>query len=172
MIYTKNLNYKESKKSLYLFQVLAKKSTIDLYTDRKNESEYIWLMEDEKQIGFLSYSINEIPDSDRAFIYIVKIYILKEYRGNNLSSILFNEIEKIEDIKKKLNINVITLVSANKTLEDKLYKKIGFKELEDIRVIEQYSKIIRTQDPIMYRLKQVPKQDKIVENSELFNKVE
>ena len=139
---------------LHSFHVLAQKSYIDLYTDRKNESEYIWLMEDDKEIGFLSYSINEIPDSNKAFIYITKVYILEKYRGKHLSLMLFNEIEKIEDTKKKLDINVVTLVSANKKLEEKLYKKIGFKELVDTEVREIYSKILRTQDPIMYRIKQ------------------
>ena len=37
--------------------------------------------------------------------------------------------------------NVITLVAANKQLEDKIYIKIGFKELIDKTLLELYSKI-------------------------------
>ena len=168
MIYTKNLSYKDSSKTIHSFHLSAKRSYFDLYTDRKKESEYIWLMEDEKEIGFLSYSINEIPDSDRAFIYIAKIYILEEYRGDDLSSILFEEIEKIEDTQKKLNIDVITLIPANKELEEKLYKKIGFKDLDNIGVLTLYSGIIRTQDPIMYRIKQKAKEEIEEEETALF----
>jgi hypothetical protein len=136
------LSYKESSKYLYEFHQSAQDSYLNLYTDRKKDATYIWLFDEQTIVGFLSYIINEILDSTKAFIYVVKVYILKKFRGNNLSHILFN---------------VITLVAANKQLEDKLYRKIGFKELINESLLELYSKIIRTQDPIMYKLKKPEK---------------
>jgi ribosomal protein S18 acetylase RimI-like enzyme len=151
------LSYKESSKYLYEFHQSAQDSYLNLYTDRKKDATYIWLFDEQTIVGFLSYIINEILDSTKAFIYVVKVYILKKFRGNNLSHILFNKISQIEDEKRKLDINVITLVAANKQLEDKLYRKIGFKELINESLLELYSKIIRTQDPIMYKLKKPEK---------------
>ncbi len=153
---------------MYLLHNDAKDSYINLYTDRKNDATYIWLLDGEDIIGFLSYVINEIMDSTKAFIYIVKVFILERFRGQKLSHILFNKIEEIEDEKRNLNINVLTLVAANQGLEESLYKKIGFKELENQEILELYSKIIRTQDPIMYKLKQQPKVEMTEEEKQLF----
>lgn len=167
-MYTKVLSYKESSKFMYLLHSNAKDSYSNLYTDRKNDATYIWLLDGENIIGFLSYVINEILDSTKAFIYIVKVYILERFRANNFSHILFNKIEEIEDEKRNLNINILTLVAANQGLEDNLYKKIGFKELENQELLELYSNIIRTQDPIMYKLKQQPKVEMTEEEKQLF----
>lgn len=168
MMKTLVLSYKESSKYLYEFHQNAQDSHLNLYTDRKNDATYIWLLDKETILGFLSYIINEILDSTKAFIYVVKVYVLKQFRGNNLSHILFDKISQIEDEKRNLDVNVITLVAANKQLEDKLYKKIGFKELINESLLELYSKIIRTQDPIMYKLKKLEKLSMTEEELELY----
>jgi len=163
-----HLNYTESSRYLYEFSVSEKSSVKEIATDRKNEAKYIWIVnkadiatEMDKGIGFLSYSIYPIPESDKAFIYIVKIHTLKEYRGETpitingkrVREILFEEIEMIEDVHKKLDIDIITLVSANEKL-DIFYQDLGFNDLPEGSVIEKYSQLIMTNDPIMYRIKQ------------------
>lgn len=165
-----NLDYNKSSKFLYLFSMSNRKSVKDIATDRKNDANYIWIVkqpmtedETEKPIGFLSYIVYPISNN-RAFIYIVKIHVLEEYRREGailfdevrVSEILFKEIEKKEDEQKKLSIDVITLVSANETL-DLYYTNLGFKNLPIGEVSMQYSKVINTNDPIKYRIKESSK---------------
>lgn len=163
-----HLTYKESGRLLHEFSVSERSNVREVATEWKNHANYIWIIkkalsenEIDTGIGFLSYNIYPIADSIKSFIYIVKIHVLKDYRGDTptlidgkrASQILFDEVEKIEDEYSKSDIDIITLISANEEL-DKFYKDLGFKDLPEGKVTEEYSRKISTADPIMYRIKQ------------------
>ena len=168
----KHLSYKESGRLLHEFSVLEQSNPRKIGTDWKNNANYIWIIEkalregeNDKGIGFLSYSIYPIADSKKSFIYIVKIHILEKYRGESATlidgkrarQILFNEIEKIEDEHSKLDIDIITLVAKNDRL-DRFYKEdLGFNDLPKGKVSEEYRSKTGCSEPILYRIKEKSK---------------
>jgi len=84
------------------------------------------------------------------FIYIVKIYVLKYYRGKNpalieeekVSEILFRQIDRKE-------INILTLESSCEKL-DNYYEKLGFEYNRDIS--EMFSPIVGTNEKIIIKI--------------------
>jgi hypothetical protein len=126
MINIQNLDFHNSRFLLSKFQALEKSYGMDWYDCEDENAKYIWIIEDiDNPLGFLSYKILPHPNQTD-FIYIVKIYVLKDYRGENprlieeerVSEILFRRIEREE-------INILTLESACEKL-DKYYESLGF----------------------------------------------
>lgn len=154
------LDYNNSRKYLeYIEKVSLSKCTcleeiskflFDWEEATDKTSQYIWVQNDiESPLGFLSYKIYPIPNS-KEFLYIVKIYVLSEYRGENpilidderVSQLLFREIER-------KGINIFTLESANSKL-DIYYKKLGF--IENVEINRILSPIIGKNRKIMARI--------------------
>ena len=85
----------------------------------------------------------------RKLSYIVKIYVLEDYRGEipiliedeRVSEILFRQINR-------KGVNILTLESACDKL-DNYYESLGFKYNEDISNI--FSSIIGTKEKIMVK---------------------
>lgn len=139
----KELSIEDSRKLLYDFQILEQKHDFylsDWFDAEDDEAIYIWVIENSKDPrGFLSYKKFYIADI-KDFIYIVKIYVLKEYRGNNpqlvnnerVSNILFNEIFR-------KGIDILTLESADEKL-DTYYENKGFIYNQDLSTT--YSQVI------------------------------
>lgn len=135
------LSYDDSRKYLYLFQreeerLLGLKGQflgMDWYgCDDDKDTTFIWLLKDiDVPLGFLSYK-PIFWDDTKDFIYIVKVYVLENYRGKNpilmeerrVSYMLFQEIDQ-------KGINILTLESADDKL-DNYYKRLGFEYNEEI----------------------------------------
>lgn len=137
MIKIEEFSYEDSRKYLYLFQRAEEQQRnrflgTDWYDCDDENATYIWLLNDlDEPIGFLSYKRIFLDDT-KDFIYIVKVYVLKNHRGKNpilieerrVSHILFQEIYQ-------KGINILTLESADDKL-DNYYKRLGFKYNEEI----------------------------------------
>lgn len=143
MMEIKEMSYMESRELLNKFQISEQEHDLYLtnWVDVVDESaKYIWAIENfEDPRGFLSYKILPLANANE-FIYIVKIYVLKDYRGKTpilidderVSQILFRQIS----IK---NVDILTLESADIKL-DKYYKSMGFEYNEEKSRI--YSQVI------------------------------
>ena len=150
MINIQNLDFSNSKPLLDRFQILEKSYGMDWFDCEDENAKYIWVVEDiENPLGFLSYKILPHPNQID-FIYIVKIYVLEDYRGKNprlieeerVSEILFRQIDR-------QGINILTLESACERL-DTHYEKLGFKYNKDVSGI--FSSIIGTTQKILVRM--------------------
>lgn len=150
MIDIQNLDFSNSKPFLDRFQILEKSYGMDWYDCENENAKYIWVVEDiENPLGFLSYKILPHPNQID-FIYIVKIYVLEDYRGENprlieeerVSEILFRQIER-------QGITILTLESACTKL-DIHYEKLGFKYYKDVSGV--FSSIIGTTQKILVRM--------------------
>ena len=150
MIEIQNLDFSNSKFLLNKFQALEESFGVDWYDCEDENAEYIWIIKDiDNPLGFLSYKILLHPNKID-FIYIVKIYVLKYYRGKNPTLI---EEEKISEIlfRKiyKRGINILTLESSCEKL-DNYYEKLGFEYNRDISEI--FSPIVGTNEKIMVKI--------------------
>ena len=150
MINIQNLDFSNSKPLLDRFQILEKSYGMDWFDCEDENAKYIWVVEDiENPLGFLSYKILPHPNQID-FIYIVKIYVLEDYRGKNprlieeerVSEILFRQIDR-------QGINILTLESACERL-DTHYEKLGFKYNKDVSGI--FSSIIGTTQKTLVRM--------------------
>lgn len=149
MIEVKNLDYFNSIAFLNKFQILEESYSADWYDCEDENAEYIWIVEDiENPLGFLSYKILPHPNTID-FIYIVKIYVLKDYRGRTpilieeekVSEILFRQIDR-------KGINILTLESSCEKL-DEYYENLGFEYNKDLS--EMFSSIIVTTERILVK---------------------
>ena len=149
MAVIRELTFQDSKQFLEKFQLLENSYYSDWCDCEDENAQYIWLFKDiENPLGFLSYKILIHPNQID-FIYIVKIYVLKDYRDKTpilieeerVSEILFRQIDR-------KNINILTLESACNELDD-YYESLGFKYNEDVSDI--FSSIIGTNEKIMVK---------------------
>ncbi len=150
MIDIQNLDFFNSKFLLNKFQALENSYGMDWYDCEDENTEYIWILEGiDNPLGFLSYKILSHPNQID-FIYVVKIYVLEDYRGEDprlieeerVSEILFRQIDR-------QGINILTLESACERL-DTHYEKLGFKYNKDVSGI--FSSIIGTTQKILVRM--------------------
>ena len=105
---------------------------MDWYDCEDENAKYIWVINGvDNPLGFLSYKI--LFDSIiKEYIYIVKIYVLSQYRGQTpilieeerVSEILFRQIER-------QGINILTLESACEELDD-YYESLGFRNIQEV----------------------------------------
>ena len=142
MVEIKELSFFDLQSYLNRFQLLEK---------AYGAETYIWLFENiDNPIGFLSYKVLGLPNIIH-FVYILKIYVLELYRGNNpilvederVSKILFRQIDK-------KGLDILTLESACKKL-DFYYENLGFEYNKEIS--NKFSKIIGISEQIMYKQK-------------------
>jgi len=84
----------------------------------KEGYEYFLINKDDKQAGFFCFK--EKDD----FVYLDKLYIKKEYRGEGVGKSVLNYIE--EKYQKKIVLNV----NMNNTPAYKAYLALGFKVIE------------------------------------------
>lgn len=153
------LSREESQQYLALFQKLEYKSRLpstDWYGG-DDASFYIWAVDitdgEKIPIGFIGYDLFALS-KDEEFIYIVKFFVLGEYKkyynksvvklieGEKLSSILFKEI-----IAKGKNI--ITLTFANEKLKDHYNREFGF--IHNKEISEKLADIVgTTSDDFLY----------------------
>lgn len=149
MIDIQNLDFLNSREFLNKFQLLEKSYGANWYDCEDEGAKYIWILEGiDNPLGFLSYKILPHPNQID-FIYIVKIYVLSNYSGENpilieeerVSEILFRQLERE-------GINILTLESACEKL-DTHYEKFGFKYNKDVSGI--FSSIIGTSEKIMVK---------------------
>lgn len=131
------LSNDDSKKYLDIFLRAEEKQLkrfigSDWYDCDDEYATYIWLLNGiDEPLGFLSYKLIFLDDT-KDFIYIVKVYVLKNHRGKNpilieerrVSHMLFQEIYQ-------KGINILTLESADDKL-DSYYKRLGFEYNEEI----------------------------------------
>ncbi|MCT7627050.1 GNAT family N-acetyltransferase [Aliarcobacter butzleri] len=132
MIDIQNLDFYDSRFLLNEFQGLEKSFGMDWYDCEDENAKYIWVINGvDNPLGFLSYKI--LFDSIiKEYIYIVKIYVLSQYRGQTpilieeerVSEILFRQIER-------QGINILTLESACEELDD-YYESLGFRNIQEV----------------------------------------
>ncbi len=143
------LSYVNSREFLYKFQLVESSSYMDWYDCEVENANYIWLINDMvNPLGFLSYKTLVLPNQI-GFVYIVKIYVLNQYRGRNplllegerASEILLREIER-------KGFDILTLESACDAL-DKRYKVLGFKYIEDLS--REFGSVIGTSEKILHK---------------------
>ena len=150
MIDIQNLDFFNSKFLLNKFQALENSYGMDWYDCEDENTEYIWILEGiDNPLGFLSYKILSHPNQID-FIYVVKIYVLEDYRGEDPRLI---EEERVSEILcrqiDRQGINILTLESACERL-DTHYEKLGFKYNKDVSGI--FSSIIGTTQKILVRM--------------------
>lgn len=134
MIDIQNLDFHDSKFLLNKFQGLEKSFGMDWYDCEDENAKYIWVIKGvDNPLGFLSYKIL-FDSSIKEYIYIVKIYVLSQYRGKTpilieeerVSEILFRQIER-------QGINILTLESACEELDD-YYESLGFRNIQEVNI--------------------------------------
>ncbi|MGD9623990.1 MAG: hypothetical protein AB7U51_04965 [Arcobacter sp.] len=132
MIDIQNLDFHNSRFLLNKFQGLEKSFGMDWYDCEDENAKYIWVIKGvDNPLGFLSYKIL-FDSSIKEYIYIVKIYVLSQYRGQTpilieeerVSEILFRQIER-------QGINILTLESACEELDD-YYESLGFRNIQEV----------------------------------------
>lgn len=150
MIDIQNLDFSNSR--FFLNKFLESENayfSTEWYDCEDKNAKYIWAIEGiDNPLGFLSYKILPHPNQID-FIYIVKIYVLSDYRGENpilieeerVSEILFRQLER-------QGISILTLESACEEL-DTHYEKFGFKYNKDVSGV--FSSIIGTSEKIMVK---------------------
>lgn len=146
----RELSYLDSQKYLGEFQKEENSYGADWYDCEDENSQYIWWLDIEKPLGFLSYKKMILPNKID-FVYIVKIYVLKTHRGEEavlidgerVSEILFSEIDK-------KGVNILTLESACEKL-DVYYKDLGFEY--NVAISNEFASVIGTREEILYRRK-------------------
>ena len=145
----REFTFENSRELLAKFQLLEKSYSTDWYDCEDENAQYIWLIKDIKNpLGFLSYKILLHPNQID-FIYIVKIYVLEDYRGETpilieeekVSVILFRQIDR-------KNITILTLESSCIKL-DNYYDNLGFKYYEDVSGV--FAQIIGTNEKVMVK---------------------
>ena len=83
MIDIQNLDFSNSRFFLNKFQASENSYGMDWYDCEDENAKYIWAIEGiDNPLGFLSYKILPHPNQID-FIYIVKIYVLSDYRGKD-----------------------------------------------------------------------------------------
>ena len=149
MIDIKEFDYQSSKHLLKRFQIIEKSYGANWFNCEDENSQYIWIIENtDNPLGFLSFKILIHPNQ-KDFIYIVKIYVQRQYRGENpllvnkerVSQILFRQIES-------KGVNILTLESADEKL-DAYYEQQGFKYNEDISNF--FAPVIGTNDKVVVK---------------------
>ena len=149
MIDIQNLDFHDSRFLLNKFQGLEKSFGMDWYDCEDENAKYIWVINGvDNPLGFLSYKI--LFDSIiKEYIYIVKIYVLSQYRGQTpilieeerVSEILFRQIER-------QGINILTLESACEELDD-YYESLGFRNMQEVS--DRFSQITGTHAKIIVK---------------------
>ena len=85
---------------------------------------YYFIEEDGKRIGYFGIA----PEHD--YLYLSKLYLIKDYRGKGFGKIAF---EKIKEIAKENNLGKIQLNVAKQNFKSFLiYEKWGFKTLHPV----------------------------------------
>lgn len=134
------MSYLDSREYLYKFQTTEKSFGTDWVDAEEETANYIWLLENiHDPKGFLSYKVYILQNTDE-FLYIVKIYVLNDYRGEE--PILINDERVSQILFRELSnkgINILTLESADEKL-DTYYESLGFKYNETKSKI--YSEVI------------------------------
>ncbi len=143
------LSFSGSKEFLGKFQLLENSYGADWYGAEDENADYIWLVENiDNPLGFLSYKLLVLPDKT-GFVYIVKLYVLKEYRSTDpvlieeerISVILLREMER-------KGFDILTLESACVAL-DKRYRVLGFEYIEDLS--REFGSVIGTSEKVLYK---------------------
>lgn len=149
MIDIQNLDFYNSRLLLSKFQASENSFCMDWYDCEDENAKYIWAIEGvDNPLGFLSYKVL-FDSSINEYIYIVKIYVLSEYRGETpklieeerVSKILFRQIER-------QGINILTLESACEKLDD-YYESLGFRNIQEVS--DGFSQITGTHAKIIVK---------------------
>ena len=98
-----------------IFKNRSLESELKIY--EKQEYYFVWKIEIKKIIGFISFL--HVQDE----IEILKIGIIKSYRGNNYGSKLIDEIKKLKIKKIFLEVSIQNVNAIN------FYFKNGFKKI-------------------------------------------
>ena len=143
------LSFRDSRKLLTKFQQLEKSYGADWYDTEEEGADYIWLIKNlDDPLGFLSYKLLRLSNQ-MGFVYIVKIYVLKAYRGRN--PILIDE-ERVSEVllrtMESKGFNILTLESACDKL-DRRYKELGFEYIEDLS--REFGSVLDTSEKIFYK---------------------
>lgn len=122
-------------------ELVLRKSLKQYFTKSlKNDSFISWIAEyDNKPIGFSGMVIREQPGNFEIPLgmtgYILNMFILNEYRGNGIGTLLF---QKLIDEAKQRNLDRLDLHSTQEG--EPLYRRFGFIEPHE-KVLEQVLKV-------------------------------
>jgi len=142
-------SFGDSRKFLTKFQLVEKSFGSDWYDAEDENATYIWIIENmDNPIGFLSYKLFILPDQ-KDFVYIVKIYVLKAYRGTTPILIEGERVSEtlLREMERK-GFDILTLESACDAL-DQRYRELGFEYVEDLSRI--FGRVLGTSEKIYYK---------------------
>jgi len=131
-------NYRQSEELLKEFQITEKVFGCEWDDAEDENANYIWvvdIVESERPIGFLAYKLLYLREKTE-FTYILKLFVLNEYRGENpilmederISKVLFNTV-----VRK--GYKIVTLEPSCERLEEHYQEEFGFKYIETISKI-------------------------------------
>ena len=78
-----------------LDQVVADEATLEEWIFEKKKAEVIFVLEDEKEVGFALFFHNFSTFLGRAGIYLEDLFVLPEYRGKGYGKGLLKQLAKI-----------------------------------------------------------------------------
>lgn len=95
------------------------------------EDDFYVAIEDEKVVGFvIAYTVN----SDKKLVYIDELWINSDYQGRGIGKKFMNILE--EKYKKK-GVKKLRLVSEKKSKAYNFYKKLKYKDHDDLVFMEK-----------------------------------
>lgn len=131
-------DYRRSQVLLKEFQITEQVFGCEWDDAEDYAANYIWvvdIVESERPIGFLAYKLLYLKQ-EKAFTYILKLFVLNEYRGEDpvlmdgerVSKVLFNTV-----VRK--GYEIVTLEPSCERLEEHYQDEFGFKYVETISKI-------------------------------------
>lgn len=78
-----------------LHEVVATEEILNEWIFEKNKAEVIFILENEKEIGFALFFHNFSTFLGRSGIYLEDLFVLKEYRGRGYGKALLHKLAKI-----------------------------------------------------------------------------
>ena len=106
--------------------VTATPELIKEWIFEKKKAEVIFVMEDNKEVGYALYFYNYSTFTGKAGIYLEDLFVLPEYRGKGYGSELINELRDICK-REKLGRFEWQCINWNKPSIE-FYEKLGAKQ--------------------------------------------
>ena len=105
------------------YEMKVTKELIEKWIFKEKKSEVLFIIENDKEVGFVLYFYNFSTFVGKPGIYIEDIFILEEYRGNGYGKEVFKYLAK-KSVKEGYGRIEWTCLDWNKTAIN-FYEKMG-----------------------------------------------